>query len=180
MGLAGGLFKYFLLHSTWHLKNGTPFSYEKVFTPQKIGLPTRPGHCAIHDCMTGALFKNYVTLICLYGILVFFLRKAHPRNFIFYLHRKMQVIELLMFPQFWSIYGNWSVSRKGKVGKRFGTSIWDPSLGPQFGTPIRDPNLGPWFETPVWDPDLGSPFWTLILDLILGHPHFGPLFWTLI
>jgi hypothetical protein len=44
---------------------------------------------------------------------------------------------------------------KGKVGKRFGTPIWDPDLGPRFMDPDMGPRFGTRFGTLIWDPDLG-------------------------
>jgi hypothetical protein len=88
----------------------------------------------------------------------------------FYLHRKMQVIELLMNPtisafvKYEALYNLlfsapiWDPD----LDPRFMTPIWDPDLGSRFGTQIWDPNLGPQFGTPIWDPDLGPRFGTPI------------------
>jgi hypothetical protein len=96
----------------------------------------------------------------------------------FYLHRKMQVIGLVLLTlcKLFKICRARTTILVGlellisqildpDFGPWLGTLIWNPNLRPRIGTPNLDPNMGPPFGTPILDPDL---------DLDLGHPHLGP------
>jgi hypothetical protein len=77
---------------------------------------------------------------------------------LFYLHRKMQVIGLVMSPSFWKFLLN-LLNFNSDFGVLIWDPIWDPDLGPRFGTPSWDT---PIWDTPIWDPDLGPRFGTPI------------------
>jgi hypothetical protein len=91
----------------------------------------------------------------------------------FYLHRKMQVMGLLLKTihyiklSFFNYISWFTTSQR----------IWDPDLGviwdPDLGV-IWDPDLSPHFGTPIWDPDLGGDMGPRI------GPQFGTPIWGVI
>jgi hypothetical protein len=100
----------------------------------------------LHRCLE--CLKNYFHLWGLQKSLV-----APPLGI--YLHRKMQVMGLLLktihnIKLSFFYYISWFTTSQRIWDTDLGV-IWDPDLGV-----IWDPDLSPHFGTPIWDPDLGG------------------------